>query len=108
MHQVSEMSKFSISEITKIEGSAGLDVILQDGQVESVHFAIQEYKRFFTTAMVGKPVAAIPQMLTRICGTCSNAHLMASIEAVEKALDMKPSEQNKTPPRPNVSRTHHS
>ena len=89
------MSKFSISEITKIEGSAGLDVTLKDGKVESVHFAIQEYKRFFTTAMVGKPVAAIPQMLTRICGTCSNAHLMASIEAVEKALDMKPSAQTK-------------
>lgn len=89
------MSKFSISEITKIEGSAGLDVTLKDGKVESVHFAIEEYKRFFTTAMVGKPVAAIPQMLTRICGTCSNAHLMASIEAVEKALDMKPSLQTK-------------
>jgi coenzyme F420-reducing hydrogenase alpha subunit len=95
MHQVSEMSKFSIGEITKIEGSAGLDVTLKNGKVESVHFAIQEYKRFFTNAMVGKPVAAIPQMLARICGTCSNAHLMASIEAVEHALDIEPSVQTK-------------
>ena len=96
MHQVSELSKFSIGEITKIEGSAGLDVTLKGGKVESVHFAIQEYKRFFTKAMVGKPVAAIPQMLARICGTCSNAHLMASIEAVEKALGITPSAQTKT------------
>ena len=46
MHQVSEMSAFSIKEITKIEGSAGLEVLLEDGKVTSVQFAINEYKRF--------------------------------------------------------------
>lgn len=95
MHQVSEMSKFSIDEITKIEGAAGLDVTLKDGRVESVHFEIDEYKRFYTQAMVGKPVMAIPQLLARICGTCSNAHLMASIEAVEKAFHIVPTEQTR-------------
>lgn len=95
MHQISEYSTFSIKEITKIEGSAGLDVLIADGKVESVQFAITEYKRFFTQAMVGKPIMAIPQLLSRICGTCSNAHLMASIEAVEKAFDMKPTEQTR-------------
>ncbi len=95
MHQISETSKFSIKEITKIEGSAGLDVLLSDGKVESVQFAITEYKRFFTQAMVGKPIMAIPQMLSRICGTCSNAHLMASVEAVEKGFGLVPTEQTK-------------
>lgn len=95
MHQVSELSKFSIDEVTKIEGSAGLDVTLKDGKVETVHFKIQEYKRFYTNAMVGKPVMAMPQLLSRICGTCSNAHLMASIEAVEKAFDIRATEQTK-------------
>ena len=95
MHQVSEFSKFSIDEITKIEGAAGLDVTIKNGQVETVHFAIEEYKRFFTQAMVGKQIMAIPQMLARICGTCSNAHLMASIEAVEKGFGIQPSDQTK-------------
>jgi coenzyme F420-reducing hydrogenase alpha subunit len=95
MHQVSEHSKFSIKEITKIEGSAGLDVLISDGKVESVQFAINEYKRFFTQAMVGKPIMAIPQLLSRICGTCSNAHLMASIEAIEKGFGLVPTEQTK-------------
>lgn len=89
------MSKFSIKEITKIEGSAGLDVLIANGKVESVQFAITEYKRFFTQAMVGKPILGIPQMLSRICGTCSNAHLMASVEAVEKGFGLVPTEQTR-------------
>lgn len=95
MHQVSELSRFSISEITKVEGSAGLDVTIADGKVETCQFSIKEYKRFFKQAMVGKNILMIPQMLARICGTCSNAHLMASIEAVEKGLGVPVTEQTK-------------
>ena len=95
MHQISEMSGFKIDEVTKIEGAVGLDVEIEDGKVKDVRFAIKEFKRFYTHAMVGKPVAAIPQLLARICGTCSNAHLMASIEAVENTVGIVPSEQTK-------------
>jgi coenzyme F420-reducing hydrogenase alpha subunit len=94
MHQVSELSKFSIGEITKVEGSAGLDVEFRDGKVESVKFKIQEFKRFYTEAIKGKPISTIPQLLARICGTCSNAHLLASVEAVEHTLGVVPSEQS--------------
>lgn len=93
MHQISELSQFSIEEITKVEGAAGLNVFLENGKVKKVEFAIKEFKRFYTHAMEGKPIAAIPQLLARICGTCSNAHLVASIEAVEKTLGIVPSEQ---------------
>lgn len=93
MHQVSELSRFSIGEITKVEGAAGLNVMIADGKVETCEFAIKEFKRFYKQAMVGKNIMAIPQLLARICGTCSNAHLMASIEAVEKGLGVPVSEQ---------------
>jgi sulfhydrogenase subunit alpha len=93
MHQISELSQFSIEEITKVEGAAGLNVFIENGAVKKVEFAIKEFKRFYTHAMEGKPIAAIPQLLARICGTCSNAHLVASIEAVEKTLGIIPSEQ---------------
>lgn len=95
MHQVSELSRFSIEEITKVEGSAGLDVRIADGKVETCQFSINEYKRFFKQAIVGKNIMMLPQMLARICGTCSNAHLMASIEAVEKGLGITVTEQTK-------------
>jgi sulfhydrogenase subunit alpha len=80
---------------TKVEGAATLDVAIRDGKVEEVHFKIEEYKRFFTKAMEGKPIIALPQLLARICGTCSNAHILCSIEACEHALDIEPSPQTK-------------
>ena len=81
--------------ITKVEGSAGLTLHVEEGKVTDVKFAITEYKRFFTEAMKGKSLMAIPQHLARICGTCSNAHLMCSIEACEHALGIAPTAQTK-------------
>lgn len=83
----------SLDRITKVEGSASLNVRVKQGKVKDVQFSIRGYKRFYTQAMQGKPILALPQLLARICGTCSNAHLICSIEACERALDIIPSEQ---------------
>ncbi len=83
----------TLDKVTKVEGSAGLDIRVRDGKVEHVHFKIQEYKRFYTESIKGKPVLGLPQLLSRICGTCSNAHIMASIESCEKAIGIKSTEQ---------------
>lgn len=82
-----------MEHITKIEGDASISVKVEDGKVTNVKFQTVEYKRFFTEAMKGKAIMAIPAHLARICGTCSNAHIMAAIEACEDALDITPSEQ---------------
>ena len=84
-----------LDELTKVEGAASLEIKVRDSKVTEVHFGITEYKRFFTVAMQGKPIGAIPQHLARICGTCSNAHIMCAIEACENALDIEPSKQTK-------------
>lgn len=91
MHRID----LKIEHITKIEGDAAMDVVVEDGKVTDVKFAIVEYKRFFTTAMKGKNIAAIPAHLSRICGTCSNAHVMASIAACEDALGIEVTPQTK-------------
>jgi coenzyme F420-reducing hydrogenase alpha subunit len=82
-----------MEHITKIEGDAKVSIHAEDGKVTEVKFGITEYKRFFTEAMKGKPINAIPSHLARICGTCSNAHIMAAIEACENALDIQPTKQ---------------
>lgn len=89
MHRID----FKLDQITKVEGDASMDVVVEDGKVTDVKFAIVENKRFFTTAMKGKNIAAIPAHLARICGTCSNAHVMAAITACEDALGIKPTPQ---------------
>lgn len=84
----------SLEEITKVEGAATLELKVRDGKVEKCEFAIAESKRFYTQAIRGKPYISVPQLLARICGTCSNAHLLASIESCENALGITPTEQS--------------
>jgi len=94
MHKIN--LDLSLEDISKIEGAAGLDLSIKNGQVEKVHFKITEYKRFYTQAIRNKSALAAPALLARICGTCSNAHIMAALEAVENALNITPSPQTMT------------
>jgi coenzyme F420-reducing hydrogenase alpha subunit len=94
MHQVN--FDLSLDEISKIEGAAGLDLSVKDNKVSSCLFKITEYKRFYTQAIKGKAAIAAPSLLARICGTCSNAHILAAIKAVEAALQITPTAQTLT------------
>lgn len=94
MHQID--FDLSLDEISKIEGAAALDLSVKNGQVASCQFKITEYKRFYTQAIKGKAAVAAPALLARICGTCSNAHILAAIKAVENALNITPTPQTLT------------
>ncbi|MFA5136204.1 MAG: nickel-dependent hydrogenase large subunit [Patescibacteria group bacterium] len=82
-----------LDEISKIEGAASLDIQITQGKVTNLKFSISEWKRFYTQAIQGKPATVVPTLVSRICGTCSNAHLLASIKAVENAYQITPSDQ---------------
>jgi sulfhydrogenase subunit alpha len=83
---------FSVKQVTKIEGHASLDIEVKDNQVTKCRFAITDFKRFYTKAVEKKPAAAAPGLLSRICGTCSNSHILASLKAVEQAVGITVSE----------------
>ncbi len=82
-----------IKNLSKIEGHTHLDIKVKKGRVVECKLKVSENKRFFTTAIQGKPYKEVPSIMSRICGTCSSAHVLCSIEAIEKALDIKVSEQ---------------
>jgi coenzyme F420-reducing hydrogenase alpha subunit len=82
-----------IDKLSKIEGHADLDIKIRKGKVQEVNLKVMENRRFFDQAVKGKPFASVPQLVSRICGTCSIAHLTCCIEAVEKALKLNPSSQ---------------
>lgn len=82
-----------ISKLSKIEGHADLDIKIRDGKLEEVNLKVMENVRFFNQAVVGMNYNAVPQLVSRICGTCSIAHLTGCIEAVEKTLGIVPSPQ---------------
>lgn len=89
----SQSFDITIKNLSKIEGHTDLDVVVKDGKVTSAKLRIDENKRFFTTGAIGKPALGIHQVVSRICGTCSIAHLLCCINCVENALHVKPSEQ---------------
>ena len=74
----------SIENLSKIEGHADLDVSVKDGKVKDIKLRITENKRFYTQAVRGKQASLVHQIVSRICGTCSVAHLTGCIETVEK------------------------
>jgi coenzyme F420-reducing hydrogenase alpha subunit len=86
----------TIENITKIEGAAGLDVVIENGKVVDVKFKIKDSRRFFTDAVKNKPFISAPSFLSRICGTCSVAHLFATIKAIENSQEIDISDQTKT------------
>jgi len=87
--------EISIENISKVEGTAGLKVLIEDGKVKSLKFIIKDYRRFYTETVKGKPFIAAPSFLSRICGTCSVAHQFASLEAIEKSQQIQNTEQTK-------------
>jgi sulfhydrogenase subunit alpha len=92
----------TIDTITKIEGNARLKVIIEDEAVKDLQFIVADYRRFFTTAVRGRRVVAVPSFLSRICGTCSVAHLFASLIAIESAQGLAVTEQTRALRRPGI------
>lgn len=86
----------TLENITKIEGGASLRVTVESDTVKDLKFIIADYRRFYTDAVKGKPIIAVPSFLSRICGTCSVAHLFASLSAIEKSQGIELTEQSKT------------
>jgi sulfhydrogenase subunit alpha len=91
MHQ--DNFDINIDDMSKIEGHASLEIKVRKGEVKDVKLEVFENRRFFELAVRGKSYAAVPQLVSRICGTCSAAHLMCSIKCIENALGVVPSEQ---------------
>jgi sulfhydrogenase subunit alpha len=83
----------NIHNVSKMEGHTDLEIKVEKGVVKDVKLKITENQRFYEQAIKGKNFLQLPQMVSRICGTCSIAHLICAIEAVEKALFYTPSEQ---------------
>jgi sulfhydrogenase subunit alpha len=83
----------NLENIAKTEGHANLEVRVREDKVEFVKFEITENQRFYEQAIRGQPIATAPQLMSRICGTCSIAHMTCCIESIEKALNIQPTEQ---------------
>ncbi len=77
-----------LQKATRIEGNANVEIEVEDGRVKSARFLVCDF-RGFEKFMQGRRVEHIPAMVSRICGLCSAAHQVASLQAIEDALGVK-------------------
>lgn len=88
-------SEINLNQICKIEGHAHLTLKIENNKVKACELKAAEGARFFEALVMNKNLEDIQEIVSRICGICSCAHSVAAIQALEEALGIKPTEQQK-------------
>jgi F420-non-reducing hydrogenase large subunit len=80
---MSKRKEITISPTTRIEGHAKVTVVLDEaGNVSDAYFYATEI-RGFDYFLKGMEADRLPFIISRICGVCSTAHIIASVKAIE-------------------------
>lgn len=75
--------EITISPTTRIEGHAKVTIMLdEEGNVADAYFHATEI-RGFEYFLRGMEAERIPFIVSRICGVCSTAHILAAVKAIE-------------------------
>ena len=81
-----ERKTIEIPEICRVEGHAAVQVDIQDGQVVDVRLDVFEGTRFFEKIVVTHKYDEMAHITSRVCAICSTGHVLASINAIERAF----------------------
>jgi F420-non-reducing hydrogenase large subunit len=83
-------TRLRIDPITRLEGHGRIDIFLDEkGDVDEVYFQVPEL-RGFEAFCVGRQAEEMPLLTSRICGVCPEAHLMASVKALDELFQAPP------------------
>jgi F420-non-reducing hydrogenase large subunit len=84
------MNRVSIDPITRLEGHGRIDIFLDDeGSVTNAYLLVPEL-RGFERFCVGRPAEEMPNLTSRICGVCPEAHHMAATKALDALFRVEP------------------
>lgn len=90
---MSQNISINVNYLTRVEGHGNIVVEVKDGKLEICRLEIVESPRFFEAFLRGRSIYEAPHITSRICGICACGHTLASIQAAEDALGIKPTEQ---------------
>jgi len=80
---LNQKREITISPTTRIEGHGKVTIMLDEsGNVSDAYFYATEI-RGFDYFLRGMEAERLPFIISRICGVCSTAHIMASVKAIE-------------------------
>lgn len=78
-----------VDHLPRIEGHAGITVVLGERDVERVEFDVFEGIRLFEGIVKGRHCSEVPAIVSRICAICSHGHAITSLHALENALGIQ-------------------
>ena len=81
--------KIDVHHVCRVEGHGDIHIKVKDGKLLEAQWAVVETPRFFEAMLRGQPYDLAPTLSSRICGICSITHTLASLRAVERAMDVK-------------------
>ena len=79
--------------ITRVEGHGNIVLNVRNGAIEKLEWQVPEAPRFFEAMLRGRRYDEAADLTCRICGICSCGHRLASLQGMEAALGVQPSEQ---------------
>lgn len=92
--KLSEMTKINcdidVHHLTRVEGHGNIHITIRQGKLINATWAVVETPRFFEVMVKGMSAERVPFLTSRICGICSISHALASIRALERAMDIVP------------------
>ena len=84
-----------IHHLPRVEGHGDIRISVKDGKLTEAKWAVVETPRFFEMMVKGMSAERTPFLTSRICGICSISHTLASIRALERAMEITPPETAK-------------
>ena len=87
--------EINLNHICKIEGHASLTLKIEKNKVVKCELKASEGARFFEALVLGRNIEDVQEIVSRICGICSCSHSIASVQGLEEALKIKPTQQQK-------------
>lgn len=92
---MSYKKEITISPTTRIEGHGKVTIILDElGNVSDAYFYATEI-RGFDYFVKGMEAERLPFIISRICGVCSTAHIIASVKTIENIYETEITETAK-------------
>ncbi|MBD3202794.1 Ni/Fe hydrogenase subunit alpha [Candidatus Woesearchaeota archaeon] len=90
------MGTIKLDHISKIEGHADLYVKIDDKEIKELSLDGVEGARYFEGFLKGRKYNEVHHIVSRICGVCSQSHLLCGLKAIENALHVTLTPQAKT------------
>ena len=77
-----------VHHLTRVEGHGDIHIEVKKGELVEARWAVVETPRFFEAMLRGMSHDMAPTLTSKICGICSIGHTLASLRAVERAMEV--------------------